>query len=137
MISQLTGKYFATGHLINTANKIVYQNTDEDEPTLDGTGVPSKRDVPSKGDLKPELVHIRTIRSSTRAPNDSNIVTIGHTDSDSNYDSFGTFLSEGNAEQRGFTNHTKPTLLINIAPERIDHILIPSEMNRKCDYGRS
>jgi len=37
---------------------------------------------------------------------------------DSNYDSFGTFLPGGDAEQRGFTNHTKPTPLVNIAPER-------------------
>ena len=41
--------------------------------------------MPSKGDLvEPELVHIRSVRSSARAPSDSNIFTVGHTDSDSN-----------------------------------------------------
>merc|ERR1712059_137847 len=33
---------------------------------------------------------------------------------DSSYDSFDTFLSEGDVEQRGFTNYSVPTPLINI-----------------------
>merc|ERR1712059_136284 len=37
---------------------------------------------------------------------------------DSSYDSFDTFLSEGDAEQRGFTHYTVPTPLVNMASKR-------------------
>ena len=79
MISQLTGKYLATGHLTNAANEIVYQDTDEPPPEAT-TGVPSKGDLV----VEPELVHIRSVRSSARDPSDDNIHTVGQTDSDSN-----------------------------------------------------
>ena len=54
---------------------------------------------------------IRNDRSSSEDDNDDQ-------EYDSSYDSFDTFLSEGDAEQRGFTNYSVPTPLVNMASKR-------------------
>ena len=102
MVSQLTGKYLATGHLTDAVTEVIYQDTDVYDDLADIIDQPSNGEV----DDDPQLVHVRTVRSS-RAPGENDILTVQSEDDSDNTEDETVYHS---IEQVATQVHPLPTI---------------------------